>query len=76
MPHKQTQAPSRPPAPPPEDPPKEETLKEREAEEQRRAILRPGRIDPGAERARGKATRGHDEIATRKHLEGSEQGPQ
>jgi hypothetical protein len=53
----------------------DETLDEREAEEERQAILRPGRNDPGSDRARGKATRGHDEIATRKHLEGSEQGP-
>jgi hypothetical protein len=72
---KETRAPARPPAPPPEDAPKEETLREREAEENRQAILRPGRFDPSAERAQGKATRGHDEIATRRHLEGSEQGP-
>jgi hypothetical protein len=26
-------------------------------------------------RSMGKATRGHDEVATRRHLEGSEQGP-
>lgn len=26
-------------------------------------------------RSMGKATRGHDEVATRPHLEGSEQGP-
>ena len=28
-----------------------------------------------ADEAKGKATRGHDEVATRDHLEGSEQGP-
>jgi hypothetical protein len=27
------------------------------------------------DRSQGKGTRGHDEIATRRHLEGSEQGP-
>ena len=27
------------------------------------------------DRSQGKSTRGHDEIATRRHLEGSEQGP-
>ena len=26
-------------------------------------------------RSQGKQTRGHDEVATRRHLEGSEQGP-
>jgi hypothetical protein len=31
--------------------------------------------DPGADKSRGKATRGKSETATRKHLEGSEQGP-
>jgi hypothetical protein len=33
------------------------------------------RRDPGLDKAQGKATRGHDEVATREHLEGSEQGP-
>jgi hypothetical protein len=66
---------ARPPAPPPEEPPTDETLKERQAEENRQAILHPGRSDPGDDQAQGKATRGHDPIATRKHLEGSEQGP-
>lgn len=27
------------------------------------------------DRSQGKSTRGHDEVATRRHLEGSEQGP-
>jgi hypothetical protein len=27
------------------------------------------------DRSEGKSTRGHDEVATRRHLEGSEQGP-
>ncbi len=29
----------------------------------------------GADKAKGKPTRGYDEVGTRKHLEGSEQGP-
>ncbi len=31
--------------------------------------------DAGADKSKGKATRGYDEVGTRKHLEGSEQGP-
>lgn len=75
MPDKKSQEQTRPPAPPPEDTPKEESLKEREAEENRQAILHPGRSDPRDDQSQGKATRGYDPIATRKHLEGSEQGP-
>ena len=40
------------------------------------AFTRPGPSDPGGDRSQGKQTRGRDEIATRRHLEGSEQGPQ
>ena len=29
----------------------------------------------GADKSKGKATKGYDEVATRDHLEGSEQGP-
>jgi hypothetical protein len=42
----------------------------------RDAFTRPGPSDPGGDRAQGKETRGKDVIATRRHLEGSEQGPQ
>jgi hypothetical protein len=41
----------------------------------RDAFTRPGPSDPGGDRSQGKQTRGQDEIATRRHLEGSEQGP-
>ena len=54
---------------------RDDGLKQRELEEERQEILRPGRFDPGADKSGGKATRGQDEIATRRHLEGSEQGP-
>jgi hypothetical protein len=53
----------------------DQALRDRQAEEQRQAIMRPGRFDPGDDRSQGKATRGKHEIATRRHLEGSEQGP-
>jgi hypothetical protein len=36
---------------------------------------RQSRVDPTRDKAQGKATRGHGEVATRRHLEGSEQGP-
>ena len=42
----------------------------------RDAVTRPPASDPGGDRSQGKQTRGHDEVATRRHLEGSEQGPQ
>jgi hypothetical protein len=42
----------------------------------RDAFTRPDASDPGGDRSQGKQTRGHDEVATRRHLEGSEQGPQ
>jgi hypothetical protein len=42
----------------------------------RDAFTRPGSSDPGGDRSQGKQTRGFDEVATRRHLEGSEQGPQ
>jgi hypothetical protein len=47
-----------------------------DADEARDAFTRPGSSDPGGDRSRGKQTRGFDEVATRRHLEGSEQGPQ
>jgi hypothetical protein len=43
---------------------------------QRDAYIKPGRNDVGGDRSQGKETRGKDVIATRRHLEGSEQGPQ
>jgi hypothetical protein len=42
----------------------------------RDAYIKPGPSDPGGDRSQGKETRGKDVIATRRHLEGSEQGPQ
>jgi hypothetical protein len=42
---------------------------------QRDAFTRPGPTDPLGDRSQGKETRGKDEVATRRHLEGSEQGP-
>ncbi len=45
-------------------------------EDSNREFTRPGPSDPGGDRSQGKETRGKDVIATRRHLEGSEQGPQ
>jgi len=48
----------------------------RARDEDRPAESRPAddRLSDDA-RSKGKSTRGHDEVATRRHLEGSEQGP-
>ena len=48
----------------------------RPGDENRPADSRPAddRLSDDA-RSKGKSTRGHDEVATRRHLEGSEQGP-
>ena len=42
---------------------------------QRDAYIKPGPSDPGGDRSQGKETRGQDVVATRRHMEGSEQGP-
>jgi hypothetical protein len=42
----------------------------------RDGFTKPGPSDASGDRSQGKETRGKDEVATRRHLEGSEQGPQ
>jgi hypothetical protein len=60
---------------PPVNPLADDPLREAERDEQREEILRPGRGDPDADKAQGKATRGQQENATRRNLDGSHQGP-
>ena len=60
---------------PPVNPLADDPLREAERDDERQEILRPGRDDPDADKAQGKATRGQDEIATRRNLDGSHQGP-
>jgi hypothetical protein len=49
--------------------------RETSAESAAEAINRPDLPEPDESKARGRATRSPDEVATRRHLEGAEQGP-
>jgi hypothetical protein len=60
---------------PPVNPLADDPLLEAERDEDRQEILRPGRTDPDGDKAQGKATRAPEEIATRRNLDGSHQGP-
>jgi hypothetical protein len=60
---------------PPVNPLADDPLREAERDEDRQEILQPGRTDPDADKAQGKETRGKEEVATRRNLDGSHQGP-